>query len=66
MSGINNPTMHRHAAHGLQGATPSSCLHDLVPFAGPSHGNAGTIGIVNNNKTSHDFTSIIILKLIHN
>ncbi|KAF3504284.1 hypothetical protein F2Q69_00043881 [Brassica cretica] len=37
MSGMNNPTLHRHAVHGLQGATPSSCLHDLVPFAGPRH-----------------------------
>ncbi|KAF3592698.1 hypothetical protein DY000_02020223 [Brassica cretica] len=37
MSGMNNPTLHRHAVHGLQGATPSLCLHDLVPFAGPSH-----------------------------
>ncbi|KAF2590641.1 hypothetical protein F2Q70_00039356 [Brassica cretica] len=38
MSSMNNLTLHRHAVHGLQGATPSSCLHDLVPFGGPSHG----------------------------
>ncbi|KAF2576482.1 hypothetical protein F2Q70_00003242 [Brassica cretica] len=37
MSGMNNPTLHRHAVHGLQGATPSLCLHDLFPFTGPSH-----------------------------
>ncbi|KAF3532890.1 hypothetical protein DY000_02039505 [Brassica cretica] len=37
MSSMDNPTLHRHAVHGLQGATPSSCLHDLVPFAGPRH-----------------------------
>ena len=66
MSGMNNPTLHRHAVHGLQGATPSLCLDDLVPFAGPSHGNAGGFRDSEYNKTSHDFTSIIIPKLIHN
>ncbi|KAG2314341.1 hypothetical protein Bca52824_017463 [Brassica carinata] len=30
---LMNIRLHRHAVHGLRGATPSSCLHDLAPFA---------------------------------
>ncbi|KAF3573895.1 hypothetical protein F2Q69_00058895 [Brassica cretica] len=59
MSGMNNPTLHRHVVHGLQGATPSSCLHDLVPFAGPSHDQFGSCL----NTTDQISSSLVLLRL---